>query len=144
MFKFYKNGKEINPPKRIKWYFDQKPDSQFESTLEKLEINQNYWRKQLGLGAEAQPVYIESPEFQIVTQKITPIQEDECTTTTATTTAEPNHSDVDGGLDPEFSISESPEATVYTAKRKVGKKAAKLSDVPADLGNDDSAATDEL
>jgi hypothetical protein len=142
MFKFFKNGKEINPPKRIKWYFDQKPDAQFESTLEKLEINQNYWRKQLGLGADAQPVYVESPDFKMVSEKITPIQEDECTTTTATTTLEPNHSDGNNSPDPEFSVSEGAEATVYTAKPKARKKAANVRNVSTDLSDDDSAAAE--
>lgn len=142
MFKFYKNGKEITPPKRIKWYFAEKPDAIFESAPDKLEINQNFWRKKLEMPT-AQPVYVDSPDWQMVSEKITPIQEDDCTTTTATTLApESDHSDGNDSTDTEFSVSESPEATVYTAKRKSGKKTPKLRDVSTDLSDDDSAAAE--
>ena len=143
MFKFFKNGKEIAPPRKIKWYFAEKPDAIFESAPDKLEINQAFWRKKLELPT-AKPVIVESPEWQMVTEKITPIQEDDCTTTTATTTLSPDHSDGDNSTDPESSVSEGAEAPVNTVKPKARKKAAKLPDMPADLANDDSAATDEL
>ena len=140
MFKFFKNGKEINPPKRVKWYFSTKPDALFESTIEKLEINQNFWRKKLEIPTEVEIMYVEDPAFQMVSTKITQPQEDDCTTTTATTLApESHHSDVDDSIDPEFSVSEDAEATVYTTKPKARKKTVKLSDVPTDLRNDDGA-----
>ncbi len=44
-FKFFKNGKEITAPRRIKWYFDIMPNSIFESAPDKVETNANFWRK---------------------------------------------------------------------------------------------------
>ena len=134
MFKFYKNGKEITPPKRIKWYFSEKPDAIFESAPDKLEINQNFWRKKLEMPT-AQPVYIDSPDWQMVSEKITPIQEDDCTTTTATTTLNPSDSADHNGTHSEWSVSEDAEHSVYTPKPKAKRKAAKLSDMPGELGD---------
>jgi len=141
MFKFYKNGKEITPPKRIKWYFKEKPDAIFESAPDKLEINQNFWRKKLEMPT-AQPVYIDSPDWQMVSEKITPIQEDDCTTTTATTTLNPSDSADHNGTHSEWSVSEDAEHSVYTPKPKAKRKAAKLSDMPGELGDAGDAVTE--
>ena len=141
MFKFYKNGKEITPPKRIKWYFAEKPDAIFESAPDKLEINQNFWRKKLEMPT-AQPVYVDSPDWQMVSEKITPIQEDDCTTTTATTTLNPSDSVDHNGTHSEWSVSEDAEHSVYTPKPKAKRKAAKLSDMPGELGDAGDAVTE--
>jgi hypothetical protein len=140
MFKFYRNGKEITPPKRIKWYFAEKPDAIFESDPEKLEINANFWRKKLEVAADAEVVFVKSDEWTMDLPKITPVKEDECTTTTATTTNQPDHSDVDSSTSSQSDLFEDFEADVNTPKPKARKKAAKLSDVPTDLSGDDSAS----
>jgi len=136
MFKFYKNGKEITPPKRIKWHFAGKPDAIFESDPEKLEINANFWRKKLEIPAGTGIEFVANPEWQMVSTKITPIQEDDCTTTTATTTTlDPSDSADHNGTHSEWSVSEDAEHSVYTPKPKAKRKAAKLSDLPGELGD---------
>jgi hypothetical protein len=138
MFKFYRNGKEITPPKRIKWHFAGKPDAIFESAPEKLEINASFWRKKLEVSADAEIVFVKSDQWTMDLPKITPILEDECTTTTATTTNQPDSGIDNDGTDSEFSVSEEPEATVYTTKPKSKRKATKLPDVSAELDSLDS------
>ena len=135
MFKFYRNGKEITAPRRVKWYFAGKPDSIFESDPEKLQTNANFWRKKLEVAQDAEILFVESDEWTMNLPKITPILEDECTTT-ATTLAANTDSGIDNdGTDSEFSVSEDADATVYTAKPKAKRKASKLPDMPSELDN---------
>ena len=142
MFKFFKNGKEIAPPKRIKWHFASKPDALFESAPDNLEINQNFWRKKLEIPTEVEIMYVEDPAFQMVSTKITPIQEDDCTTTATTTVTDADSGINDGGSNSEFSVSEEPEHTVYSAKPKAKRKAAKLSNLPDELDGADGTPTE--
>ena len=135
MFKFYRNGKEITAPRRVKWYFAGKPDSIFESDPEKVQTNANFWRKKLEVSQDAKIVFVQSDEWTMDLPKITPILEDECTTTATTTTNKPDSGIDNDGADTQFSVSEEPEATVYTAKPKAKRKASKLPDMPSELDN---------
>jgi hypothetical protein len=140
MFKFFKNGREINAPKRIKWYFSTKPETIFESAPEKLETNANFWRKKLEIEISSEILFVESTEWTMGVPQITPITEDECTTTTRSTTAQSSHSDVDSSTPLECDLSKDLEASINTPKPKSRRKAAGVSDLPADLSSDDSAS----
>jgi len=138
MFKFYRNGKEITAPRRIKWFFAGKPDSIFESDPEKLQTNANFWRKKLEVAQDAEIVFVQTDEWTMDLPKITPILEDECTTTATTTTNKPDSGIDNDGTDSEFSVSEDADATVYTAKPKAKRKASKLPDMSQQLDGLDS------
>jgi len=138
MFKFYRNGKEITAPRRIKWFFAGKPDSIFESDPEKLQTNANFWRKKLEVAQDAEIVFVQTDEWTMDLPKITPILEDECTTTATTTTNKPDSGIDNDGTDSEFSVSEDADATVYTAKPKAKRKASKLPDLSQQLDGLDS------
>ena len=142
MFKFFKNGKEITAPRRIKWFFEGKPNSIFESDPEKVQTNANFWRKKLEVSQDAKIVFVQSDEWTMDLPKITPILEDECTTTATTTTNKPDSGIDNDGADTQFSVSEEPEATVYTAKPKSRKKATNLPDMPSELDNTDGTSAE--
>jgi len=141
MFKFFKDGKEVTPPRRITWFFATKPESRFESAPEKLEINANFWRKKLGIAADTEIVFAENEGYslQVPTAKIT--QEDDDTTTTTTTN---NPSDIasDNGTHSESGVSESTEAVIDTTKPKSRTKAVDVSDLSSSVDNLDNSTAE--
>ena len=140
MFKFYKNGKEVQPPRRITWFFKGREDSKFESAPEKLEINANFWRKKLGIATDVEIVFVENDGYSLdlPTAKIT--QEDDTITRSTTTNTDDHVSD--NGVTPEPSVSEDTETVIDTAKPKSRKKAVDVSDVPAELDNTDGTSAE--
>jgi hypothetical protein len=136
MFKFFKNGKEVQPPRRITWHFKGHASSKFESAPEKLEINANFWRKKLGISADTEIIFVENDGYslEVPTAKIT--QEDD--TITGSTTNNTDDIVSDNGTHPESSISEDPKTAVDLTKPKSRKKAVDVSDMPAELDNLDN------
>lgn len=139
-FKFYLNGKEVNPPARVTWYFDTKPDARFESAPEKLEINERFWRKKLSISDSAKVVIVETDRYQlqVPTAKIT--QEDDAPI--ATTTNNPSNNTSNDGSDLESSLPEVTEAPIDSPKPKRRKKAVELPDLSAKLDNTDGTSAE--
>jgi hypothetical protein len=129
-FQFFKNGVEISAPRRIKWRF-QGHDQVFESNPEKIDINANFWRKKLGISSEV-GIQIYEEGFEIK-------QQEEHDTTNQFPGNHNDNSPVHNGSDLEPSISEAPEATDDTSKRKTRRKTSELSDVSPELDNTDSS-----
>lgn len=139
MFKFFKDGKEILPPQKIKWYFESRQGIFFESRPEKLDINARFWQRKLNLTDEEATIVIMPGEGIDIVGKDYKEQENG-TTNTAT-----NHIDSEpsnDGTPEQPSVPEVVENSIDTPKRKRRKKATELSDLPAELDNTDSAATE--
>jgi hypothetical protein len=138
MFKFFKNGKEITPPQRIKWYFEGREGIFFESKPEKLEINSRFWRNKLGIAEDTKVILLPEDGIDIEGTKLE---------NNEPSTAQPiadHASDIadDNGVAEQPSVPETTQDSVDTPKRKRRKKADELSDLPTELDNADSSATE--
>lgn len=130
-FQFFKNGREISAPRRIKWRF--KGHNQvFESNPEKLDVNANFWRKKLDIPAET-GIQIYEDGFEI--------KQDDATNIPLPTPDITDITQYDGTVT-EPSVPEASEDTVDTSKRKTRRKAAELSDLPTELDNTDSTSAE--
>lgn len=130
-FQFFKNGREISAPRRIKWRF--KGHNQvFESNPEKLDVNANFWRKKLDIPAET-GIQIYEDGFEI--------KQDDATNIPLPTPDTTDITQYDGTVT-ESSVPEASEDTVDTSKRKTRRKAAELSDLPTELDNTDSTSAE--
>jgi hypothetical protein len=126
-FQFFKNGREISAPRRIKWRF--KGHSQiFESAPDKLDINRNFWRQKLGIAAGTE-IQIYEDGFEIKQENATNIP---------IPTPDPAGIAQYDGTVTEPSVPEASEDTVNTPKRKTRRQAAELSDLPTELDNTDN------
>jgi hypothetical protein len=126
-FQFFKNGREISAPRRIKWRF--KGHNQvFESNPEKLDINANFWRKKLGIPAET-GIQIYEDDFEI--------RQEDATNIPLPTPDPAGITQYDGTVT-EPSVPEASEDTVDSPKRKYKRKADELSDVSPNVDNTDN------
>ena len=138
-FKFFKNGKEVTAPRRIKWYFDIMPNSIFESAPDKVETNANFWRKKLNFpkDAEANVIFVASEDYDI--EQLNQTKDEPITNTT--------HADVDNnasndGPVTEPVVSQDTEVINDTPKRKRKQEAAELPAMPEQLDDADSSASE--
>lgn len=126
-FKFFKNGREITAPRRIKWRF--KGHNQvFESNPEKLDINANFWRRKLGIPADT-GIQIYEDDFEI--------RQEDATNIPLPTPDLAGIAQYDGTVT-EPSVPQASEDTVDPPKRKTRRKATELPDVPPLMDNTDN------
>jgi hypothetical protein len=138
-FKFFKNGKEITAPRRIKWYFDIMPNSIFESAPDKVETNANFWRKKLNFpkDAEANVIFVASEDYDI--EQLNQTNHAPFTNTTANDAD--NGASNDGPVT-EPVVSQDTEVINDTPKRKRKQEAAELPAMPEQLDDADSSASE--
>jgi hypothetical protein len=141
-FKFYRNGKEITPPKRVTWYFEIKPDARFQSVPEKIEINANFWRRKLGLPMDAKIAFVPNDEYTMDLPIAQITKEDDCDTTTDTATTDVASDTIHDGSIAESDIPQVAEDPVNTDEPKPRRKASKLSAMPEQLADSDPTVTE--
>ena len=141
-FKFFKNGKEITPPKRVTWYFEIKPDARFESIPEKVETNANFWRRKLGLPMDSKIVFVPNDNYimELPTAEIT--KEDECDAPTQPTIDNSSDDTVHDGSAPESDLPQDAADSDDTPKPKRKSKAADVPPMPEQLADGDSPVSE--
>lgn len=140
-FKFYRNGVEITPPRRIKWHFEENPNAIFESDPEKVETNANFWRKKLNVAKDARVVFVPNADYDI--EFIDYLNGNTNFFNNDTNTNDDSSDSVsDNGLDLESGVSQDAEDTINTPKRRRKQETADVPPVSSELDDADSAVSE--
>lgn len=140
-FKFYRNGVEITPPRRIKWHFEGNPNAIFESDPEKVDTNANFWRKKINVAKDAKIIFVPSEDYDIEFVNYlngnTNFFNDDTNTNN-----DSSDSVSDNGSDLESSVSQDTENLIDTPKRRRKQETTDVPPVSSELDDADTTVSE--